>query len=266
MFRSVFWLVLVGSLIASCVPNKKFVLLQKNDVNKKDLPKDSVLRKYDLQLTNYKIQPQDLLSVNIETLTPEEYNFIKELNPSNNSNVRMGAGGGAGGLMLSGYLVDNEGMVDFPVIGKVKFSGLSVFEAEVKMKEVLIPYLRDPIVRIRLLNFRFTFIGEINAQVASFNARISLVEAVALAGGFTELSDRENVKIIRQNGDKAEVFYVNLLDESFISSPYYYLQQNDVVVISSLKQRPFRKYWTENISIVVSTSTLILLLVSLFQN
>ncbi len=156
----------------------------------------------------------------------------------------MNAGGG---ILLSGYLVDNEGMVDFPVIGKVKMAGLSVFEAEIKMKEVLATYLRDPIIRIRLLNFRFTFVGEINRQVTSFNPRISMVEAIALTGGLPELADRQNIKIIRQRGDQADVYYVNLLDEAFVNSPYFYLQQNDIIVVSALKQRPFRMYWTENI-------------------
>lgn len=259
------WLFFLAALLmlGACVPNKKYVLLQKNDVNKKDLAKDTVLRSYQLQLSNYKIQPQDLLSVNVETLTPDEYNFIKELNPAQNS--RMGVAG-AGGVLLTGYLVDNEGMVEFPVIGKVKLAGLSVFEAETKMKEVLAAYLRDPIIRIRLLNFRFTFVGEVNTQITSFNPRISLVEAIALTGGLTELADRENIKIIRQRGDQADVLYVNLLDESFVSSPHFYLQQNDIVVVSALKQRPFRVYWTQNISIFLSTMSVVLLMVSLTQN
>ncbi len=81
MIRSLFWLLTIAILITSCVPNKKYVLLQKNDVNKKDLPKDTILRSYQLQLSNYQIQPQDLLSVNVQTITPDEYNFIKEFNP-----------------------------------------------------------------------------------------------------------------------------------------------------------------------------------------
>ncbi len=193
MVRILLWFVAVVVMFSSCVPNRKYVLLQKNDVNKKDLPLDTVLRSYQLKLTDYKIQPQDLLSVNVETLTPDEYNFIKELNP-----VQCGAGGAMrmGGMAAFGYLVENDGMVQFPVIGKIKFTGLSVFEAEEKMKEVLAAYLRDPIVRIRLLNFRFTFVGEMNNQITSPFPRISLVEAIAQAGGLPELANRENIKII----------------------------------------------------------------------
>ena len=81
MTRGIFWLIAVVAMLSSCVPTKKYVLLQKNDLGKKDLKTDSVLRTYQLQLSNYRIQPQDQLSVNVETLTPDEYNFIKQLNP-----------------------------------------------------------------------------------------------------------------------------------------------------------------------------------------
>lgn len=236
----------VGMLLGSCVPTKKYVLLQKNDLGKKDMPLDTVLRSYQLQLSNYKIQPQDQLSVNIETLTPDEFNFIKQLNPSQAAMGNMG---------IIGYFVDNSGMVDFPVIGKIKLSGLSVFEAEEKMKSVLKELLRDPIVRVRILNFRFTFIGEVNRQITSPNPRISMAEAIAQAGGLPEFANRENLKIIRQRDDQADVFYVNLLDEAFISSPHFYLQQNDIIVVSTLKQKQARSYLTQNISLILSLAS-----------
>ena len=259
MIRGIFWLLALVLVISSCVPTKKYVILQKDDLNKKDLPVDSIMRSYNLQLSNYKIQPQDQLSVNVETLTPDEYNFIKELNP-----MQGGAGGRLiGGMMAVGYFVDNEGMVEFPVLGRVKLAGLSVFEAEAKMREVLAPYLRDPVVRIRLLNFRFTFVGEMYAQVTSFNPRITLLEAIALAGGLPEFANRENIKIIRQRGDEADVLYVNLLDESFVSSPYMYLQQNDIIVVSTLKQKQTLKYLTQNMSLILSLTTFVLFFITL---
>ena len=174
--------------------------------------------------------------------------------------------GGGGGMITAGYLVDNEGNVTFPVLGKVKLAGLTVFEAEGKMKEVLKDLLRDPVVRIRMLNFRFTFVGEINSRITSPSPRITMMEGLAMAGGLTELSNRENIKIIRQRGDQADVFYVNMLKEDFVSSPYFYLQQNDIVVISALKQRPFRLYWIQNLSLFISTVSLLFLVVNFAQN
>ncbi len=256
MLRNICLLVVLLAIFSSCVPNKQYVLLQKDDLNKKNLPTDSILRSYPLSLANYKIQPQDQLSISIVTLTPDEYNFIKELNPAQ----------GAGGLGLTSYIVDNEGNVSFPVLGKVRLEGLTVFESEGKIREVLKNLLRDPVVRVRVLNFRFTFVGEINAQITAPSPRISMMEALAMAGGLTELSNRENIKIIRQRGDQADVFYVNILKEEFVSSPYFYLQQNDIVVVSALKQRPFRIYWLQNLSLFISTVSLLVLAFNLVQN
>lgn len=256
MTRVIFGVVALVFILSSCVPTKKYVLLQKDDLNKKDLPLDTVLRSYNLQLSNYKIQPQDMLSVNVSTLTPDEYNFIKNLNP-------IQGGAGMQGGMAIGYFVDNDGMVDFPVLGKIKLAGLSIFEAEQKMKEVLANYLRDPIVRVRLLNFRFTFIGEMNVQVTSFNPRITLLEAITLAGGLPEYANRENIKIIRQRGDQADVFYVNLLDETFIASPNLYLQQNDIIVVSTLRQKQTLKYLTQNTTLILSLTSFVLFFITL---
>lgn len=255
MIRGLLWFLVGVIVMSACVPTKKYVLLQKNDLNKKDMPLDTILRSYNLKLAYYKIQPQDMLSVNVQTLTPDEYNFIKQLNPIQGSLGMTGA--------AIGYLVDNEGNVDFPVIGKVKLAGLSVFDAELKMKEVLKDLLRDPVVRIRLLNFRFTFVGELNSQVTSFNSSITMMEAIALAGGLPEFANRENIKIIRQRGDEVDVQYVNLLDEAFVSSPYFYLKQNDIIVVSTLRQKQTVKYLTQNMSLILSTLSFLLFFVTL---
>ena len=249
LFPSLFLL-----MLGACVPNKKYVLLQKDDVNKKNMPKDTILRSYNLKLSNYRIQPQDQLSINVGTITPDQYNFIKELNPTQ---------GGGMNMMLAGYMVDNEGEVSFPVLGDVKLAGLTVFEAEKKIESLLQVMLRDPIVKVRLLNFRFTFLGEINSQITSFNPRISIAEAIALAGGLTELSDRENIKVIRQRESQADVYYVNLLKEDFISSKYFYLQQNDIIIIPPLRQRTYRLYWGQTVGLITSAISVVLLIANL---
>ena len=250
--------VILGTLVfASCVPIRKLVPLQSGEMDRQTITRDTVLRTRPLTLKEYRIQPQDQLSINVETLTPDEYNFMKQLEPTGGRTM----GGMQGGVL--GYYVQSNGSVVLPVLGDVPLVGLTLFQAEGKIKELLKPLLRDPVVRVRILNFRFVFTGEVNTQITSPWPRISIVEAISMAGGLTEMSDRENIKIIRQRGAQADVLYVNLLREDLVSSPNFWLQQNDIIVVPPLRQRTARQYFTQNLSIVVSTLTLLLTTITL---
>lgn len=263
IFRPLVFLVL---LLSACVPNRKIVYLQKDDLKKKDVVLDSVVRKHEMQIREYRIQPLDLLSIRFESLTDEDFDFISRLYP-NVQQIGGSGGGGGAALFINGFLVDNNGDLEFPVAGKIKLSGLSLFEAAASIQNVFRPYLKSPVVRVQLLNFRFTVLGEVNLenQVISQNSRVTLMEAIGMAGGLTDLADRSKIKIIRQKGKESEVIYMNLLDENLLSSENYYVHQNDLIVVPALKQRPFRKYWQENITLIVSTLSLIILVVNLTQ-
>jgi len=214
-----------------------------------------------LVIREYKIQPLDILSIRIESLTEDEYNFMAKLYP----NLEQQGGGNSGSQLINGFLVDNNGDIEFPVVGKLKFAGLNVFEAQSMLRDTLSPYLKDPVARVGLLNFRFTVLGEVNAeqQVVSRNTRVTLMEAIGMAGGLTDLADRANLKIIRQNGEISTVVYMDLLNENLLSSTNYYVQQNDIIVVPALRQRPFRKYWGQNIALFISTVSVILLTINL---
>jgi polysaccharide biosynthesis/export protein len=262
MTRSL-WLIAacIALFFSSCVPNKKFVYLQKGDVNKKGLALDTVVREYNPHGTIYQIQPEDLLSVRFESLTPDEFNFLSTGEGNQNMNFQPG------NALLIGDLVDQQGEIPFPFIGKVKVAGKTVFQIQDSLQVLADKYLESPVVKVRLLNFRFTLLGEVNREgtVTLNNNRVSLIEAIGLAGGLTDLADKSAVKLIRQQNGKAQVVYVNLLDEDFINSPYYYVYQSDVVVVPALKQRPYRKYLGQNLSLVVSTLSLLVLTFSLTQ-
>jgi polysaccharide export outer membrane protein len=231
-------------------------------VNKNGLPKDTVVRTYDQATKNYRIQPNDAIYVRFQSLTEEEFDFLTE---------QTGGGAGAGqNVQLRSELVDPQGYISFPVINKFKAAGMTVFELQDTLQHVVTAnqYLNNAVVRVRLVNFRFTLLGEVGQEgtYVSANNRISLPEALGLGGGAGELANRREVKIIRQHDGRTDVAYVDLLDENLMASPYYYVWQNDVIVVPPLRQRPFRKYFTQNVSIILSAASVILLIINLSNN
>jgi polysaccharide export outer membrane protein len=249
------------------VVNKKYQYLQKDDVNEKKgaLHKDSILRVYNLDDFEYHLQSEDILSVPFYSLTPDEFNFFS---------LKQNEGGGSGNRfqnaassLVNGYLIDENGAVQFPVVGNVVVAGLTVFEAQNHIQEIADQYLESPVVEVRLLNFRFTLLGEVKSEGVynNLNNRINVLEAIGLSGGFTDFADKSNVKIIRQNGPEAEVYYLDLLDENFLSSPQFYVNQLDVIVVPPLKQRPYQVYFGKNLALVISSVSLLLIVLSLIR-
>lgn len=252
--KSILYLSLSLLLFTSCVTNKKYVYLQKEDVNKKKLPDDTVVREYAAQDFEYKIQAEDILSIRFESLTPREYDFFATDGPSSGQALGQQAN-----PLLIGELVDAEGTVPFPVIGKVKVAGLTVYQAQDTLQQIANLYLEKPLVKVRLINFRITILGEVGREgtVIFPNNRVTMMEAIGLVGGLTDLADKRNIKLLRQQGNRVEVQYLDLLSEEFVSSPYYFVHQNDVLIVPPLRQRPYRKYVGQNLSLLVSLTSLI---------
>ncbi len=263
MLSRLFVFLLIATIGSSCVTNKKFVLLQKDDVNKKDLPKDSTVRSYSNGPYDYRIQPEDIISVQFTSLTPKDFDFLNK----NQTGQAPAQNLASGSLMLIGELVDNNGEIPFPFIGKIKVGGSTVFEIQENIQKIANQYLESPVVKVRLLNFRFTILGEVNKEgtIVLNNNSVTLLEGIGWSGGLTDLADKANVKLIRQKNGQTSVQYINLLDEDFIRSPYYYIHQNDVLIVPALKQRAYQKYFGKNMALLISSISLLLLTVTLLK-
>lgn len=259
-------LIVLILLSNACVVNKKVQYLQKEDVNLKSdaLVKDSIYRTYVLSDFEYKLKPEDVISVKFYSLTPDEYDFFSIKSGSGIAYNQFQNGASA---LVNGYLIDENGEVEFPVVGLVKIKDMTVYQAQNEILKIAKQYLESPVVEVRLLNFRFTLLGEVKKEgtIGSLNNRITMLEAIGLAGGFTDYADKANVKIIRQGDGKAEVYYLNLLDENFINSPYYYMNQGDVLIIPPLKQRPYQIYFGKNLALIISSMSLLILVLNLVK-
>ncbi|MBS1488656.1 MAG: polysaccharide biosynthesis/export family protein [Bacteroidetes bacterium] len=265
MFKQTKWLffAVVLVLATACVTNKKHLLFQKNDLAQQ-YPIDTAVRIYQLQPFDYKVQTNDIISVRYQSLTQKEFDFLSQ-QTQQGAGAMSGGGGYIGGALLLGELVDDHGEIPVPVVGKVRVAGLTVFQIQDTLQKIVKVYLEAPIVKVRLLNYRITVLGEVQreGQVMLNNNRVSLPEALGLAGGINDYADRSKVKILRQVGSKMEVYYVNLLSEDFVKSPYYYVHQNDVIIVPPLKQRPYRMYFGQNLALVLSAVSIVLLVITL---
>ncbi len=134
---------------------------------------------------------------------------------------------------LQSYLVDIEGEVDFPILGKIKLAGLKKAEAISEIKSRLDPFLKDAIVNIKFLNYKITIMGEVArpGQYTITNERVTLLDALGMAGDMTPYGKRDNVLLTREINGKIEFVRLNLNSEELFTSPYYYLQQNDIIYV-----------------------------------
>jgi polysaccharide export outer membrane protein len=247
--------------MASCVTNKKTQYLQKEDVNREPSQSDSLVRKYETFGGSYKIQPNDILHIQVKSITDPNYNFF-ELNndqPTQNMNTTAAA--------LNGHLVDPSGKIDFPVVGKVHVAGLTIIEVQDEVKKIAARFIRDPVVNARIVNFRFSVLGEVMKEVTvtTLNNDVTLFEAISLAGGLTELADRANIKLIRYTNGTSEVRYLNLLEEEFLESDNIFIHQRDVLVVPPLRQKPFKTNFGPNLALILASLSTILLTINLFN-
>lgn len=184
-----------------------------------------------------KLKIGDIVSiyVSVFTTTTPEGTIIDPARPYNI--VRAGGAGGAGGGASSfiDYLIDVDGNIDFPVLGKVKLVGLTIEEAKNLFKEKFSKgeLLKDPVIIMRVLNFRITVSGEVRSpgvyQVTG--ERVSIIEALGMAGDLTIKGRRDNVMVIRDFNGTKTITHVDLTTKEVFNSPVYYLTQNDIVYV-----------------------------------
>lgn len=251
-------------LFASCQSYKKVPYLQDVEVVEETVQPGNL---YDA-----KIMPKDLLTIAVSCTSPE---LAVPFNLTIASPISVAAGNTqlTTQPVLQQYLVDNEGKINFPVLGELKVGGLTKKQTEQMIVEKLKPYIKEiPIVTVRMVNYKISVIGEV-ARPGTFtisNEKVNLLEALAMAGDMTVYGLRDNVKLIRENQNgKQEIITLDLNKAETILSLYYYLQQNDIIYVTPNKAKARNSdignstsLWFSATSILVSMASL---LVTIFR-
>lgn len=207
------------------------------------------------------IQPNDVLKINVSSLNEE---VVKPF--QNNSQNQSGASGGGQNLSLTGYLVDPDGNIQFPVLGEVKVGGESRSEVQSLLQNKIRNYVTDAVVDVRIVNFSVTVLGEAGSstRVQVNDGRITMPELIASVGDINYTGKRKNILVIREVNGVKKVGRVDMTDTELFSSPFYYLKQNDIVYIEptykKVKSAGFITSYTGLISIGTTILSLVLLL------
>lgn len=223
----------------SCSETKRVTYLQEVE----SLPVE-VLQQKSL-LADPRIVPGDLLSISVGSDSPESVSIFNKL--SSSSGTTENAMTSSSVSNNSTYLVDNKGIIDFPIIGKLNVGGMTRTEAEEFIKSKIYPQYvkKKPTVTIRVENFKIAVLGEVKTPSIYNvpNERVSVLEAVAMAGDLQLTGRRDNVLLIRFKGDGSkEVARINLNDPNLLFSPYFYLQQNDILYVEPNKSKARTAY------------------------
>lgn len=246
-------------LLTSCISTHTITYFQ----NKEEI--DQTISN---QLYEAKILPKDILQIQVFSMTPgasEPFNLLKITNSSGTTTASSNQNS------VYNYLVDNDGMIEMPIIGEIKLGGLSKSEAEELIKGKILPYVAESeniVVHVRMMNYKYAILGGVNRPglYTTLNEKVSILEAIAQAGDLTTFAYRDRIYVIRENSDGQKEYHkLNINDANIISSPYYYLQQNDVIYVEPRKVQARNAFfsantsiWTSMVSTLLSVATLVI--------
>ena len=223
--KQLIYLVFLTLLINSCVSQQDWVYFQ-DDPTK--------IRKVEVFKLRY--QPNDLLSINVTALdmdATQPFNlFVADPSVINNLSVTSQ-------VRQQPYLVDENGQINFPVLGRLTVSGLSRDDLTELLESKLKTFIKDPVVTIRLTNFRVSILGEVKlpGTYTITNERVSILEALALAGDLNITGKRSNLLLIREENGVLTKKYINLGSDDVLNSPFFYLKPNDVLYVEPNKSK-----------------------------
>ena len=248
-------------LLASCKTPKNVAYIQNSDYI--DYTKSEYL--YDAR-----IMPKDILTITVSTVNPDAsapFNLLVRNTLNSTGSITNSNGG-----VLQTYLVDNQGCIDFPVVGTLQVGGLTKAMCEKLIHDKIQRFMNveeNPIVTVRMSNYKISVLGEVNhpGMFTVSNEKINIFEALAKAGDLSIYGVRDHVKLIRENAKgRKEIHTISLNDANLVSSPYYYLQQNDIIYVEPNQVKARNSAIGTSTTIWISVTGALVSLASLIVN
>lgn len=251
-------ILLLAAIMGSCISNKRIVYVQ--DYSQKKPHNYLADTVFAAPPVDYRIQMGDILYFKSEH--PELSRVFGGIDNAYMAETRV-----IQALpVLAGYTVDGEGFIELPIVGKVNVMGKTVFEAEQVIDAAASKVFADPAVRIFLLNFYVTVLGEVNrpGRYPVYNHRLTIFEALGLANDCTDFASREEVKVVRNRDGKNHLYHVDLTDQNILASEAFYMHPNDIIMVKPQKRKKYAARDVQNvynaIGLAISAATLYLLI------
>ena len=233
-------------VLASCTSRKKIVYFQDID--------STALEDVDNYSDQLEIATNDILNINVRTLNPDAALQFNPQAGQGQQNIRLDI------LKVNGYLVKKDGTIDFPELGAIPVKGRSTKEVQRFLEKELQDYLKNPIVSVRVINYKFTVLGEVNrpGTYEIVEENYTLLQALGQAGGLTINGKRKNVLVIRHEDGERIAKRIDLTSSDWMNSPFYFVKQNDQIYVEPNNPQVKRAGFIGNASTVLSALSVIL--------
>jgi polysaccharide export outer membrane protein len=251
IYKSGFIIFLAAVLLSSCVPMNRIRYLQdpKNDSVRNDFKR--------VESPEYRVHIGDNLYIKVNSLEDKNNYFEKDDNYNNYYTES--------GIYLNSFTVNDSGFVQFSLIGKIKVDNLTTTEIQKILQSRVDEYIKNTVVIVKLANFRISMMGEFKnpGKYLVYQDKITIFEAIAMAGDMTDFAKRNKVLLARQSEKGIKTYRINLNDYSILESDFYYLMPNDLVYVEPLKGKQFA-FSEFPYVLILSTITTTLLLIDYF--
>lgn len=247
--------VVMGILLTSCASRKNIIYLQSS--NSDSLSLSDMAPTYETV-----IQPDDVLLLMVSS---ENAEVAAPYNLKSYTIVNASETGAIGREQIQSYIVNKQGQIDFPLLGMMQLGGLTKNQAITLLKDQLKEHVKDAVINLRILNYKVTVLGEVNkpGAIALPSERTTLLEALGMAGDLTIYGNRKNILLVRETNGVKSLNRLDITQSNFITSPFYYLAQNDVIYVEPNKTRINTSVIGPNVTVGISIVSLLVTLIVL---